>query len=171
MQTQLLDADLSGAAIGAFYEVYNQLGFGFLENVYAAAMEAELRERGYNVARECNVTVQYKEKPIAWQRLDLLLESRLIIEVKAGHKLQETAMRQLRSYLRATDIEVGLLFHFGPEPRFFRVIAQRRFGVERRHPKRPVQCDPGYPAIQDSQSDKKRGPLEVTAPSERETDP
>ncbi len=111
------------SVIGAFYDVYNTLGFGFLEHVYAAAMERELIARGHDVAREFAVRIEYKGQEIATQRLDMVVDTRLVIEIKATIDLHPTAKRQLYNYLRATDLTVGLLLHFGPRPRVYRQIS------------------------------------------------
>jgi len=120
---QLIEEQLTHSVIGAFYEVYNTLGFGFLESVYKAALERELRARGHAVAREVSVRVVYKGEEIAWQRLDLLVDDRLVVELKATFDLHKAHQRQLYNYLRAARRQVGLLLHFGPEPQFYRVIS------------------------------------------------
>jgi GxxExxY protein len=122
----LIDETLTRSVIGAFFEVYNVLGFGLLEQVYAAALERELRARGHRVAREVAVPVMYKGELIARQRLDMLVDERLVVETKSTERLHPAAVRQLYNYLNATRLEVGLLLHFGPEARFYRVV---RLGV------------------------------------------
>ena len=118
----LHDEELTGSVIGAFYEVYNVLGVGLLESLYAAGLERELRARGHRVAREVAVRVAYKGAMIGWQRLDMLVDGRLVVEAKATERLHPVAVRQLRSYLHATGLAVGLLLHFGPEATFRRVV-------------------------------------------------
>ena len=118
----LLHEQLTGSVIGAFYEVYKTLGFGYLESLYATALEWELRARGHRVAREMSVRVVYKNAELGMQRLDMVVNDVLIVEIKSAATLQKTASRQLYNYLRATNLEVGLLLHFGPEPQFFRVV-------------------------------------------------
>ncbi len=76
----LIEADLTRSVIAAFFEVYNTLGFGFLEHIYVSALERELRDRGHNVARELGVWVMYKGQHLATQRLDLVVDGKLIIE-------------------------------------------------------------------------------------------
>src|SRR5512141_1707679 len=90
----LIDDELSGSVIGAFYEVYGELGYGFLEHVHVKAMEKELGFRGHTVAREYPVTVFYKGEDICQQRLDMLVDNRLIVEVKSSLVLPPTAVRQ-----------------------------------------------------------------------------
>lgn len=115
------DDPLTYSAIGAFFEVYNTLGYGLFEHLYAAALEHELTVRGHRITREVPVIVLYKGIKLGVQRLDLLVDDRLVLEVKATHVLHPSATRQLYNYLRATRLRVGLLLHFGPEPHFFRV--------------------------------------------------
>ena len=121
-ERKLIHDDLTQSAIAAFYEVYNILGFGFLEYVYVAAFERELRNRGHTLNRELSVPVWYKGEDICSQRIDLLVDDSLILEVKSSTLLPPTAIRQLYSYLRATDLEIGLVLHFGPEAKFYRQI-------------------------------------------------
>src|SRR5215213_152048 len=109
----LLHADISGSVIAAFFEVYNNLGHGFLEFPYVAAMERELVDRKHRVGREVAVPLFYKCHRLCTYRLDMLVDDRLIIEIKSGAELPKTAVRQLYNYLNATDFEVGLLLHFG----------------------------------------------------------
>jgi GxxExxY protein len=118
----LHDEALTGSVIGAFYEVYDVLGFGLLEPLYVAALARELNDRGHDVVRELTVEVIYKGEPIGCQRLDLVVDRRLVVEVKSTRILSPTATRQLYNYLHATQLEVGLLLHFGPEPQFYRVV-------------------------------------------------
>ena len=119
----LAEEALTRSIIGAFFEVYNKLGFGFLESVYVEALLRELRRRGHRVDREVLIKVWYKGELIARQRVDLVVDGKVIVEVTAGLALPITGSRQLYNYLRGTDLEVGLLLHFGPEPRYYREYA------------------------------------------------
>ena len=119
---QLIEEYLTESVIGAFYEVYNTLGFGFLEQVYVTALERELRARDHVVAREVWVPVSYKGEEISRQRIDMIVDERLVVEAKSTHDLHKSAPRQVYNYLRATRLEVGLLLHFGPEPAFYRLV-------------------------------------------------
>ena len=119
---ELLEERLTHSVIGAFYQVYNALGFGFLEHVYALALERELRDRGHHVRREVYVPVLYKGEELAKQRIDMLVDDRLVVEAKSTKELHRTAQRQVYDYLCATRLEVGLLLHFGPEPAFYRLV-------------------------------------------------
>ena len=119
---ELIDGELTESVIGAFYEVYNALGFGFLEQVYTTALERELITRGHAVGREVWVPVFYKGDVISRQRIDMVVDERLVVEAKSTQDLHKFAPRQVYNYLRATRLQVGLLMHFGPEPAFYRLI-------------------------------------------------
>jgi GxxExxY protein len=93
-----------------------------LESVYGAAICRELEARGLLVDRELWVDVMYKGEPIAKQRIDMLVNYSVVVEIKATEHLPPIARRQLISYLRATHLELGLILHFGPEPKVYRVI-------------------------------------------------
>ena len=121
----LIEEGLTRSVIGAFYNVYNTLGYGFLEHVYAMALERELLARGHRVGREVSVSIVYKGLPLTSQRLDLVVDEKLIVEAKSTQNLPAVAARQVYNYLRATNLAVGLLLHFGPEPKFHRIISPR----------------------------------------------
>jgi GxxExxY protein len=118
---ELIQERLTHSVIGAFFEVYNILGVGFLEQIYLAALAVELRERGHVVEREVLVRVRYKEAEVGWQRLDMIVDGALVVEVKSTTELHSSARRQLQSYLCATRLELGLLLHFGETARFYRL--------------------------------------------------
>ena len=120
--TKLLEEALTESVIGAFYAVYNALGFGFLEHVYVMALERELRACGHRVARQVSVWITYKGEPLCEQRLDMVVDDLLVVEVKATAQLARIAPRQVYNYLKATSLQVGLLLHFGPDPAFYRLI-------------------------------------------------
>ena len=117
---RLIHESLTRSVIGAFFEVYNTLGFGFLEHIYILALERELRSRGHQVRREAGVCVMYKGEELAYQRLDMIVDDVLVVEVKWTAELHKGANRQVYNYLRATNLEVGLLLHFGPEAKVYR---------------------------------------------------
>ena len=119
---KLLEEDRTHSIIGAFYEVYNTLGYGYLESVYCSALEGELRDLGHTVARQYAVRVMYKGREVGFHRLDLLVDDRVILEIKSTAVLPPTAQRQLLNYLRGTSLEIGLLLHFGPKPVFYRQV-------------------------------------------------
>jgi GxxExxY protein len=122
----LAEQALTQSIIGAFFEVYNTLGYGFREPVYTTALERELIARGHKVAREVQLRVFYKGDRIAWQRIDMLIDDKVIVELKAAEVLPLNATRQLENYLRGSQIEVGLLLHFGPRPVFHRRYVPNR---------------------------------------------
>jgi GxxExxY protein len=128
---ELIEERLTYSVIGAFYEVYNTLGFGFLEHVYVLGLEHELVARGHNIGREVRVPVWYKGVELATQRVDMIVDERLVIETKATFELHRAATRQVYNYLRATRLEVGLLLHFGPEPKFYRILCRKEFNRKR----------------------------------------
>lgn len=118
----LLDRELTGAIITSFYRVYDELGFGFLESVYCRAMEFELRERGFHAEREARIIVYYGDHEVGHFRTDLLVERRIIVEVKAAEVLAASDRKQLLNYLRGSSLDLGLLLHFGPRASFQRMI-------------------------------------------------
>ncbi len=97
------------------------------------ALEHELRSRGHHVAREVSVRVFYKGLELASQRLDMIVDSVLIVETKAALRLEKSAARQLYNYLRATNLQAGLLFHFGPGPSFFRINVRSKPAESKHH--------------------------------------
>ena len=123
----LLEEELTRQAIGAFYAVYNRLGYGFLENLYVAAMVIELERLGLKVVREAPIPATYDGILLGNYRADLLVNDRLIIEVKAASGASGVHERQLRNYLRCSDLEVGLLLVFGIKPEFRRVVHSQAF--------------------------------------------
>ena len=116
----LVAEETTEAIIGALYEVYNTLGFGFLEHVYVMALERELIASGHHVAREVGVRVMYKGEELATQRLDMIVDGKVVVETKSTMDLHKAARRQVYNYLNATNLEVGLLLHFGPVATFYR---------------------------------------------------
>jgi GxxExxY protein len=128
MGQTLIEEALTRSVIGAFFEVYNTLGFGFLERLYIAALERELLKRGHNVAREILIQIMYKGEELGSQRLDMVVDERLVVEIKSASILPPTATRQVYNYLKGSRLQVGLVLHFGPEPRFYRVICTDRGG-------------------------------------------
>ena len=108
--------------IEAFYKVYNTLGYGFLERVYENALLIELKEMGYECDLQYPVKVYYNEQQVGDYYADILVDNCIILELKASKALCEENEYQLINYLKATDIEVGLLFNFGKKPEFKRKI-------------------------------------------------
>src|SRR6185436_8424248 len=100
----------------------DQLGHGFLESVYRRALAIELRSLGLAVVEEAALEVWYRGTKIGRFRADLLVEKRVIVEIKTGRAFSDPDRKQLLNYLRASDIEVGLLLLFGPTPVFKRLV-------------------------------------------------
>ncbi|MFQ6115164.1 MAG: GxxExxY protein [bacterium] len=122
----MLHEEITEKIIAAFYTVYNTLGYGFLEKVYENALAIEVRKSGLNVVQQSNIKVYYEKKVIGDYYADLLVENSVIIETKAASALSEEHEAQLTNYLRATEIEVGLLLNFGKTPEFKRKIFENK---------------------------------------------
>jgi len=115
-------SEITEKIIKAFYKVYNTLGFGFLEKVYENALFIELREMGLFVEKQRQIKVFYEEKEVGVYYADLIVSECVIIELKAAEALCEEHEFQLINYLKATEIEVGLLLNFGKTPEFKRKV-------------------------------------------------
>ena len=118
----LLHEGITAEVIGAFFEVYNTLGYGFAESVYSRALLVELALRGLHVQREVLVDVFYKGECVGKYRVDHLVQSRVVVEVKATRWLVDADRNQLLNGIRCTSLQVGLLLHFGPRPKFYRIV-------------------------------------------------
>jgi GxxExxY protein len=105
--------EITEKIIKGYYTVYNQLGFGFLEKVYENAMAIELRKLNMKVELQRAIKVYYDGHEVGFYIADIIVDDCIIIELKAAESLCEQHEAQLTNYLRATDIEVGLLFNFG----------------------------------------------------------
>lgn len=122
MYNRIKHVEITEKVINAFYKVYNTLGYGFLEKVYENALLIELRSMGMIVEQQRRVKVFYKGLVVGDYYADLLLEEKVIIELKAYEKINEQNEFQLINYLKATGIEVGLLMNFGKKPEFKRKV-------------------------------------------------
>jgi GxxExxY protein len=125
MNPNIIERDLVHSIVGGFYEVYNYFDYGLVESIYCRALKYELEDRGHDVRRESAVPVFYRSRAVGRQRLDLVVDNRLIVEVKATELLPRYVSRQIVSYLRVTPYIVGLVLHFGPEPKFHRFVDTR----------------------------------------------
>lgn len=105
--------DLTGQIIECAYNVHKALGFGFLENVYKNALLIELQKSGLNAEREVPVKVFYDEKIVGDYVADIIVDKKVIVELKAIKEIHPAHEAQLTNYLKATGIEVGLLINFG----------------------------------------------------------
>ncbi len=121
-----LHADLTSTIISCFYRVYNTLGYGFLEKVYENALKIELESKGLFVEKQKPIAVYYNEHLVGEYFADLIVENKVILELKAAEVLCEDHEYQLINYLKATDIEVGLLLNFGKKPQISRKIFTKK---------------------------------------------
>jgi len=115
-------SELTQKIIGVFYDVYNELGHGFLESTYAEALVMALQDSGLNAAREIPVPVWFRGRRVGQYYADLIVEGVVLLELKAARTLESAHEAQLLHYLRATEVEVGLLLNFGLRPQFRRLL-------------------------------------------------
>lgn len=120
--TGLKHAELTEKIIGMFYDVYNELDYGFLESTYAGAMAVALEDAGLAAVREVPVPVWFRGRKVGQYFADLMVANLVLVELKTGRNLEDAHEAQLLHYLRATEIEVGLLLNFGVEPQFRRLL-------------------------------------------------
>jgi GxxExxY protein len=114
--------ELTKSIIGIYYNVYNELGYGFLEKVYHRAMIIELNKNGYEVEHEKKIEVFYKNEVVGIYIPDLIINKSVILELKCVEYLIEAHENQLINYLKATECEVDLVLNFGKDPQFKRKI-------------------------------------------------
>lgn len=114
--------ELTRKIIKGYYEVYNELGSGFLESVYESALSMALKDYGLNVKNQFPIEVYFKEKKVGEFKADLIVENKVLVELKAVSMLLRVHKAQLINYLKATNIGIGLLMNFGDEPEFKRYI-------------------------------------------------
>ena len=126
-------SDITGIIIKAYYNVYNQLGYGFLEKVYENAMLIEIRKLGLQCVAQYSIDVFYDELRVGVYVADLIVNECVIVEIKAAEALCEEHEAQLTNYLKATDIEVGLLLNFGKKAEYKRKV----FSTEYKNLKKP----------------------------------
>ena len=115
-------SEITDKIIKCFYKVYNTLGYGFLEKVYENAMFLELKSIGLFVEKQKQINVYYENEKVGEYYADLIVSESVIVELKAAEVLCEEHEFQLINYLKATEIEVGLLFNFGKKPEFKRKV-------------------------------------------------
>jgi GxxExxY protein len=113
---------LTQKIIGIFFSVYNELGHGFLESVYHKSMCLALSEAGLTASSQMKIPVWFRGQIVGRFEADILVENCVLIELKAARTLDSSHEAQLLNYLRATDIEVGLLLNFGTRPKFKRLV-------------------------------------------------
>lgn len=123
----MLEGALSNTVIKAFYNVYNRLGYGFLEKVYENALVLELQRLGIHGRRQIPIKVYDLGVLVGEYFADIVVEDKIILELKASENLCEAHEAQLLNYLKATSVEVGFLFNFGTKPQFKRKIFENKF--------------------------------------------
>ena len=126
MKQMLLHSETTDLILKAYFNVYNTLGYGFLEKVYENALLIELKSMGLKAQRQVPVKVYYQEQMVGDYYADIIVEDQIIIELKAAEALCEEHEFQLINYLKATNIEVGLLLNFGKKPQFSRKVFTNR---------------------------------------------
>jgi GxxExxY protein len=129
-------AELTEQIIGVFYEVYNELGTGFLERLYQEAMALVLRSKGIEAQCKVPVPAWFRGVKIGSYEADLIVGGQVLVELKAGKALDSSHEAQLLNYLRSTELEVGLLFKFGPRPQVKRFAFENErkwISVHQRH--------------------------------------
>jgi len=130
----LKHSGLTEKLIGIFFSIHSELGHGFLECVYEQAFSVALAATEIFFERQIAVPVWFRGQQIGHFRADLLVDRKVILELKTGRDIDSAWEKQLLNYLRATDIEVGLLFNFGPSAQFRRYV----FENDRKNP-RPLR--------------------------------
>ncbi|MFZ4399751.1 MAG: GxxExxY protein [Bacteroidales bacterium] len=119
---ELLYKELTDRIINVFYDVYNELGYGFLEKVYQNSMYIELVSRGFHLEAQKQIKVFYKGKEVGVYYAGLVVDEKIIVELKATDGIAQEFEWQLINYLKGTNMEVGLLLNFGIKPEFRRKI-------------------------------------------------
>lgn len=122
MNDNYLHSEITELIIKAYYKVYNQLGYGFLEKVYENALLIELRKLGLFCQPQMPIKVFYDNEEVGFYIADIVVNNSVIVEIKAAESLCEEHEAQLTNYLKATEIEVGLLLNFGKKAEFKRKV-------------------------------------------------
>jgi GxxExxY protein len=115
LKPKILFPELSHTIMSIAFEIHNQLGPGFSEDIYEKAFVYELAERGIAYEEQRVVKVEYKGKPLGVYRLDLVVDGKIIVELKAVFQMNDLFKQQLLSYLKATKMELGILINFGSQ--------------------------------------------------------
>jgi GxxExxY protein len=138
----LLEEALTRSVIGAFYDSYNKVGYGYYESVYAGGLRKELGRRGHKVEVESPIAVYYDDGDVIGAfKADLVVDNKLLVELKAEADITGVHERQLRNYLSCTEFEVGIILCYGLEPKFKRMIHTRNLKKTFKNPW-PLPSDP-----------------------------
>ncbi len=130
-----MQEDVSRRVLRAFFDVYNELGRGFLESSYAGAFAIACEDLGLRIAREVAVPVRFRGRIAGEYRADAVVEGVLLAEFKVAKAIDSVHVAQVVNYLRATQFEVGMLLNFGPKPEFRRVILENSLKMIRGDPR------------------------------------
>ena len=122
-ESDLLYHDLTRTIIGAFFEAHRELGSGFLETIYKNGLAVLLRRAGLRVEREVPFEIIFHGESLGMYRADMVVEGKVVVEVKTGRLIDPVHIAQVRNYLRVSKLKVGLLFNFGPSADFKRLVA------------------------------------------------
>ena len=136
-ESRLRHGDLTERIIRCFYAVYNALGPGFVESVYERALLIELAREGLRAESQVALMVYYRDQVVGEFRADVVVEGKIILELKAVRAIEPAFDSQVLNYLKATRIEVGLLLNFGPKPEFRRFYNDPNLKHDPYHPYNP----------------------------------
>jgi GxxExxY protein len=123
---------LTEKLIGAFYTLYNELGHGFLESIYQRGYAYMLKDEGLPFVEQAPVRVTHRGRDLGEFKMDLVVEGLVLVELKAVKVLEASHEKQVFNYLKATKLEVGLLFNFGPRPQVRRIILENEYKLQRK---------------------------------------
>ena len=126
MPTDFQHKELTGAILGGFYHVYNTLGYGFLEKVYENSLALFLSRKNFQIRQQSPISVHFEGEIVGEYFADLIVNESVIIELKAAESLSKAHETQLLNYLKASEIEVGLLLNFGKKPEHKRVVYSKK---------------------------------------------
>src|SRR5262249_15125645 len=126
-------SELNERVIGVFYDVYNELGFGFLESVYRNSLRLVLIEKGLSVESEVPVSVYFRGVSVGDFRADLVINGVILLELKTAEKIIPAHEAQVLNYLRSTKLELGLILNFGPRPQVRRLLLDNSRKLIRTH--------------------------------------
>ena len=136
---KLVFEGITADIIGAFYEVYNELGYGFLESVYRRALIVSLNERSLFCQSELLLTISYHGVHVGDYKADLIVESKIVVETKSASAIHPAHELQLYNYLKASRLQVGLVLNFGPTAAYTRHVLSS--ALLRKNPINPLLSD------------------------------
>lgn len=131
INTSYKHSELTDIIIGVFYDVYNELGFGFLESVYRKAMQFALEDKGLSVQSEAAIAVFFRGRNVGDFRADLVVNGCILLELKTADRIIPAHEAQAMNYLRGSSLELALVLNFGPKPAMRRLILETARGHAR----------------------------------------